>query len=236
MAGEGRRFVEAGYDDPKPFIDVNTPDGVKPMIGVVTNSLGIDVGMKLTLLVGANVLGNSLYMKSLRSSVRNASVIPVRSLTQGAACTVLLTKEFINNDDPLMIVNSDQNVKWSYVKFMQHVDNKQADAGMLTFTATDVKWSFALTNESGYVTRVAEKERISDVATCGIYWWRHGKDFVRFAESMIKKNIRVNNEFYVCPVFNEAIEAGLKIVTFDVDRMSGLGTPEDLERYNGNNQ
>jgi hypothetical protein len=81
------------------------------------------------------------------------------------------------------------------------------------------------------VVEVAEKNPISDIATVGYYYWKHGSDFVKFAEEMIQKDIRVNNEFYVCPVFNQAIEAGKYIRTFDVPKMWGLGTPEDLNYY-----
>jgi len=69
------------------------------------------------------------------------------------------------------------------------------------------------------------------VATVGIYYWRRGSDYVKYAEQMIAKNIRVNNEFYVCPVFNEAIADGKRIRTFNIEKMWGLGTPEDLEHF-----
>ena len=104
------------------------------------------------------------------------------------------------------------------------------DGGILTFKSNHPKWSYARL-DNGFVAEVAEKNPISDIATVGIYYWKHGKDYVKYAEQMISKNIRVNNEFYVCPVFNEAILDDKKIVTYDVDKMWGLGTPEDLEVF-----
>jgi len=111
---------------------------------------------------------------------------------------------------------------------MQETD---ADGGIVTFTATHPKWSFAKVDENGLVTEVAEKNPISDIATVGYYYWKHGSDFVKYAEQMIEKNIRVNNEFYVCPVFNQAIEDCKQIRTFNTAGMWGLGTPEDLNYY-----
>jgi dTDP-glucose pyrophosphorylase len=105
------------------------------------------------------------------------------------------------------------------------------DGGIVTFTATHPKWSFAKIDDLGLVTEVAEKNPISDIATVGFYWWKKGSDYVKYAEEMINNNIRVNNEFYVCPVFNEAIKDGKKIRTFNVSNMWGLGTPEDLTYY-----
>jgi dTDP-glucose pyrophosphorylase len=106
-----------------------------------------------------------------------------------------------------------------------------ADGGIVTFKATEPKWSFAKVNENGFVTEVAEKNPISDIATVGIYYWKHGRDYVESAEQMIEKNVRVNNEFYVCPTFNEAIQNSKKIKTFAVQTMWGIGTPEDLKYY-----
>jgi len=111
---------------------------------------------------------------------------------------------------------------------MQETD---ADGGIVSFTATHPKWSFAKINENGLVTEVAEKNPISDIATVGYYFWKYGSDFVKYAEQMIEKNIRVNNEFYVCPVFNQAIEDCKEIRTFNTTGMWGLGTPEDLKYY-----
>ena len=101
----------------------------------------------------------------------------------------------------------------------------------MTFESTHPKWSYAKVGEDGYVTEVAEKKPISRIATAGIYYWRKGEDYVKYAEKMIEKNIRTNGEFYVCPVFNEAIEDGLKIQIKNVEKMWGIGTPEDLDVY-----
>ena len=79
--------------------------------------------------------------------------------------------------------------------------------------------------------RVQVKKVISKNATVGVYYWKKGSDYVNCAETMIKKNIRVNNEFYVCPVYNEAIGEGKKIVIDKVSEMHGLGTPDDLKNF-----
>ena len=105
------------------------------------------------------------------------------------------------------------------------------DAGIVTFTATHPKWSFVKLDDKGFVNQVAEKNPISDIATVGLYFWRHGSDYVKYAEQMIAKNIRTNNEFYVCPVFNEAILDNKKIRIKMIERMWGLGTPEDLKNF-----
>jgi len=114
---------------------------------------------------------------------------------------------------------------------MYKMNENNCDGGIVTFNSTHPKWSFVKLDDNGFVTEVAEKNPISDIATVGIYFWKKGSDYVKYAEKMIEKNVRINNEFYVCPVFNQAIEDGKKIITHQIDKMLGLGTPEDLNNF-----
>jgi hypothetical protein len=114
---------------------------------------------------------------------------------------------------------------------MYKMAETSADGGIVTFKSSHPKWSFVKINESGLATEVAEKNPISENATAGIYYWSKGSNYVKYAETMIAKNIRVNNEFYVCPVFNEAIEDDKEIRVFEIANMWGLGTPEDLNVF-----
>ena len=225
MAGAGSRFENAGYTNPKPLIDVNG----KPMIQVVTENLNIEAHH--IYLVQKSHYEKYNLQHTLNLISPGCSIIQIDGITEGAACSTLLAKNLINNDEPLLMANSDQFVDWDSNEFMYSMIADNVDAGMLTFKATEDKWSFAKLDNDGYVVEVAEKKPISDIATVGIYYWAKGSDYVKYAEQMIEKNIRTNNEFYVCPVFNEAIEDGKKIKTFDVPKMWGLGTPEDLENY-----
>lgn len=225
MAGAGSRFQKAGYTFPKPLIEIHG----KPMIQVVVDNLGFDATYTY-------VVNNEHYdkynMKYLLNLITpNCNIVQVDHLTEGAACTTLLAKEFINNDKPLIIANSDQFVEWNPIDFYYKMVETKADGGILTFKSTHPKWSFAKLNELENVIEVAEKKPISDIATVGIYYWSKGSDYVKYAEQMIKKDIRVNNEFYVAPIYNEAILDNKKIKIFNIDKMWGLGTPEDLNIF-----
>jgi hypothetical protein len=161
----------------------------------------------------------------------NCKIVCVDGLTEGAACTTLLAKDFIDNDSPLLMANSDQFVEWFSDEFMYNMNTSSVDGGILTFNSTHPKWSYAKLDNNGFVSEVAEKNPISNIATVGIYYWKKGSDYVKYAEQMIEKNVRTNNEFYVCPVFNEAILDNKKIKTFNIEKMWGLGTPEDLKYF-----
>ena len=225
MAGAGSRFEKAGYTFPKPLIDVNG----KPMIQVVVENLNIDANYIYVVQKSHREKYNLDSLLNLLTP--NCKIIEVNGITEGAACTALLAKEYIDNDNPLIFANSDQYVEWNSNEFMYKMNETNADGGIVTFNATHPKWSFAKVNENGFVTEVAEKNPISDIATVGFYYWKYGSDFVKYAEQMIDKNIRVNNEFYVCPVFNQAILDGKKIRNFKIKNMWGLGTPEDLNVF-----
>jgi dTDP-glucose pyrophosphorylase len=230
MAGAGSRFEKAGYTFPKPLIDVNG----EPMIKIVSENLNLDANFIYIVQKSHREKYNLDTLLNLVSP--NCTIVEVDGLTEGAACTTLLAKEFINNDQPLIMANSDQFLEWDSNEFMYKMNETDADGGIITFTSTHPKWSFAKLNKYGFVTEVAEKNPISDIATVGVYFWKHGSDYVKYTEQMISKDIRVNNEFYVCPVYNEAIADGKKIRTFNIEKMWGIGTPEDLnyflEKYN----
>ena len=225
MAGAGSRFEQAGYTFPKPLIEVNG----KPMIQVVVENLNLDANY---IYVVQKKHREQYNLDTLLNLITpGCQVVETDGITAGAACTALLAKEFINTDAPLFFANSDQFVEWDSNEFMYKMQETNADGGIVTFKATHPKWSFAKENELGLVTEVAEKNPISDLATVGYYFWKHGSDFVKYAEEMIEQNIRVNNEFYVCPVFNQAINDSKQIRTFTAKTMWGLGTPEDLDFY-----
>lgn len=225
MAGAGSRFSVAGYTFPKPLIEVKG----KPMIQVVIENLNIDAEH---VFIVQKEHYEKYHLKTLLNMISpGCKIVQTEGITEGAACTTLLAKEFIDNGYPLLIANSDQYVEWDSNEFMYSMGADTIDGGILSFRSTHPKWSFAELDENGYVKRVAEKEPISDIATVGIYYWTKGSDYVKFAEEMIQKDVRVNNEFYVAPVYNEAIQEGKKIKTFDVKKMWGIGTPEDLNTF-----
>ena len=225
MAGAGSRFATAGYTFPKPLIDVEG----KPMIQVVVENLNIDANYIYVVQKSHREKFNLDTLLNLITP--NCTIVEVDGVTEGAACTALLAKEFIDNGNPLFFANSDQFVEWDSNEFFYKMNENDADGGIPVFHSTHPKWSFAKLDDDGFVTEVQEKNPISDLATIGFYYWKHGSDFVKYAEEMIEQDIRVNGEFYVCPVYNNAIKGGLKVRTFDTPKMWGLGTPEDLKHY-----
>lgn len=242
MAGLGSRFSKAGYTVPKPFIPVFG----KPMIQWVIDNMKVHPevygeiavaspwALKFHFIVQQAHLDAYNFDALCKSCELDYTITPITSVTEGAACSVLLAKEHINNGEPLVTVNSDQFLEWKQNEFYRALCNNEYDGCISVFEQNnpdDVKWSYSKTDSRGIVREVAEKKYISNCATTGIYGWNRGSDYVRYAEEMIAKNIRVNNEFYVCPVYNEAIAAGGIFRNLFCKKIWGLGVPEDLEIF-----
>ena len=230
MAGEGSRFFNAGYTFPKPLIDVMD----KPMIQKVVENLDFDCEYIFLVRKKHIEKYEGLINTLERITNGNFKLVEVDGLTDGAACTALLAEKYIDNEEDLLIANSDQWIEYQPENFKSLKSLTSVDSIVFTFNAVHPKWSYVKTNSRGYVIEVAEKRPISDIATCGIYWYRKGSDFVKYAKTMIEKNIRVKNEFYIAPVYNELIKDGKTLVPFYVSQMHGLGTPEDLDKFINN--
>ncbi len=230
MAGKGSRFAEAGYAFPKPLIDIKG----KTMIEVVTGNLKPACDHKFIFICQREHYEKFDLYNIFRNVTENKfEVVLLNGQTEGAACTVLAATEYINNSDDLLIANSDQFVEGGTDDSVAEARRGEKDGLIMTFPASHPKWSYARTDSSGRVIEVAEKKVISPHATVGVYYFKKGSDFVAAAQSMILKNIRYNNEFYVCPVYNELLLAGKKIFIKEIPagEMHGLGTPEDLNHF-----
>lgn len=228
MAGRGSRFAKEGYALPKPLIPVHDVQ----MIRLVIHNLKPERQHRFIFLCLKEHIEKYQIDKNLKKWAPGCEIVAVEHVTEGAACTVLLAKRFIDNNDALMIANSDQWVDVGINDYLSHMDGEGIDGLIMTMWADDPKWSFIRLDRSEWVTEVVEKQVISNEATVGIYNFKKGSDFVRAAERMIKKNLRVNGEFYVAPAYNELIADGAKIGYFNIGRagdgMYGLGVPEDL--------
>lgn len=225
MAGAGSRFANAGFTFPKPLIDVRG----KPMVQVVVENMNMEANFIFIVQKSHYEKYNLQYMLQLIAP--GCQIVQVDGVTEGAACTVLMAKELINNDDKLFMINSDQFIEWNSNEVMYSLAADQIDGGILTFESTHPKYSYVKTDNNGFAAEVVEKKVISNMATVGAYYWTKGSDFVKYAERMIAANKRVNNEFYVAPVYQEAIDDGKKIKVKNIEKFWSLGTPEDLTTF-----
>ena len=231
IAGRGSRFSAVGYVEPKPLIPVHGT----PMIEVVVNNLRPACPHRFIFLSLREHLDNWPMADILRRAAPGCEIVPVDTVTEGAACTVLLAESFIDSDQPLMIANTDQYIAADMDDYIEQSVKTGCDGLIMTFTASDPKWSFVRKGANGGIVEVVEKRVVSDEATVGIYNFRRGSDFVRSVHAMIRADLRVNGEFYVAPTYNQLIAEGATIRSYRIppegEGMFGLGTPEDLDKF-----
>lgn len=227
MAGRGSRFKEVGFKEPKALIELHE----KPMFAWAVDSLSFIKDARYYFLILKEHEENGLSDEIKNRYGEKAHVVVLDKVTHGAAETALALKDCINTDEELIISNADQYFTSKEFEKELEEKNKSFSGIIPVFEATHPRWSFAKVNDNSIVTEVAEKVPISNNATVGVYYFKQGKDFVWASEEMIQKDIRRNNEFYICPVFNELIGRGDKIKAVKADTMWSMGTPEDVEYF-----
>lgn len=227
MAGEGTRFPRDSYKIPKPLIEIHG----EPMIQRAVESLNLPGKYHFV------VRKDSYYdqvCSLLHKILPDPKIISVEETTQGPAASCLLFKDFINNEEELVVVNCDQIMWWDSELFLSTARYYKYDGVVVTYSTTTPKNSYARINRNGFVEEIKEKEVISDISLNGIHYWRKGKYFVQSAESMIEENDRApNGEFYVGPSYNHMVRAGLKVGIHHIPNWqhNPVGVPEDLETY-----
>jgi len=227
LAGRGSRFLAQGYNIPKPLIEIKG----KPMIGWAFDSIkDFHFDDLIFIILKQHDEEYSLASK-LKKLYPTAEIVMQEGFVNGAVLTIFLARDLIETEDSIAIYNPDQYFSGPSSSLINRAFRTGVSGLIPVFYATHPKWSFAAVGEDGFVTKVAEKEPISTHATVGMYIFKHGTDFFWGADQMIRKDIRVNNEFYVCPVYNELILRGDKIKIIPSKFMWGLGTPEDVKYF-----
>jgi NDP-sugar pyrophosphorylase family protein len=228
MGGEGRQFAERGYTFPKPLIEI----AGQPLIEIVVRNLTPARPHEFVFVCRQEHVESYALGDVLRLVAPGCKIVTMGKPTAGALCSVLLAMEHISLENELLIANADQWIDAPIDAFLSAARESDRAGALLTFPNTHPRWSYAKT-ENDRVVRVAEKQPISRNATAGLYYFRRGADFVRGAERMLFKNASFSGEFYVAPVFNELVLAGKNVGIFPIEasQMHGLGTPEEVERF-----
>lgn len=227
MLGRASRFLQEGILTPKPLIKIRGRYMIEWALDPIRN-LGVE--KNCIFIISKDHSKKWALDETLKKIIgKKVHIEIIDSIPSGAAKTVLLLIKHIDNNKRLIIYNSDQffksNLKASFKK------QGDADGIIPVFKATHPRWSFVDINSHGMVIKTAEKEVISNNATVGLYYFKKGSDFVWGAREMIKKKLMVNGEYYICPVYNELIAKDKKIRSHLVSEMWGLGTPEEVRKF-----
>lgn len=227
--GIGKRFENTEFRELKPFIKINGKSMFEHLIlNVLSKYIYIIIQEQF----------KQQYQKEIDylESKYPVKFCYINKLSEGATCTALSLYDKLNNNNFTILMNCDQVVDIDINWYIKKHKQLKADGSLLCFDKENSKkWSF-VQQENNIVKRVVAKDNISDIAVCGWYAWSRGRDFIKYGIQQIINQDKVNNEYYLCPIYNYAIKDGLKIVSIIIDksRMHGLGTPEDLKEYLNN--
>ena len=225
IAGRGQRFVDEGFVMPKQLIMVGDTQMIDRSLECISNKNNCNFIFVLRRDHVNNFSLDKILQKRYGSDIK---IIVLDEMTRGSTETCLRAESYINNDNPLVIYTLD-------VHFEPYFDpakiDPAVDGSILTFKSNNNNYSYARTSNEGFVEKTAEKEVISENAAVGVYTFKTGKSFVKYAKQMIENNLTTKNEFYICPLYNLMIEDGLKINTVAVNKMHLMGTPSELDFY-----
>ena len=229
MAGLGSRFSKEGFKNIKPLIPLNGKTFIEWSIDSVDfNNIETNF-IFITLEEHYNLLFS--HLKGIKP---DCVVLSVPKLTRGAVETALTAEKYINNDDPLIITNSDQIFEWNKDKYIEYLNETKTDADVIVVNADTDKFSYIQLDENNYGIRLAEKEVISDNALVGIHYWRKGRYFVDSGKELIERDIRSKNEYYVSLSYNLLIEKKMKVTCYKLgehEKYLSIGTPEQVYDY-----
>ena len=229
MAGSGSRFQKAGIKNPKPLITVLG----KTLIEHSIDSFNVPGRFIFLTRDFDNPEDNVVLSKLLKEKRPESIEIKLTALTSGAAESALFAKELIDNDNPLIIYNCDQLISWNSKDFLNFLKEKNPDAAVVLYNNKDPKNSFAeITN--GVITKIIEKQAISDHALIGFHYWASGRNFVSSA-TMLMDNFRTIGlpECYISETFNYLSNQTILPYHIADNLFVPLGTPEDVSKYIG---
>lgn len=227
MAGRGSRFRQAAPDVPKPLVDV----AGEPMVFRALRSVQ-GIAFSRIIFIVLEEHERRFRFSDLARARFGASVLTVLlpDVTDGQLCTVLAAKQYINTEEDVLISSSDTYV---VSNLAEDIRKKNADTRGIISVANlpGDRWSFARTDGDGRVVEVAEKVRISDYASTGLYYFTHGRDLVAVGEEMIRNGEKTRGEYYVIPVYQKFIERGWRVDISRASEMWDMGTPEAMAQF-----
>lgn len=231
MAGDSKRFEDAGYLYPKNLIEIAGLPLVERVIAQLEPLRSR--GARLIAIVQEAESKQFHTVDVVRLLVPDATVVTVPQLDSGAACTALLAIDEIEADGPLLVFNGDQVLTEGLVEALDDFVARDLDGGVVVFPSVHPRWSYVRTAEDGLVIEASEKRPISRRATAGTYYFKRGADFLRGAMRMIEKDAHVQGRYFVCPVYNELILEQARIGVYEIPASAyfSLATPQGVQQY-----
>jgi dTDP-glucose pyrophosphorylase len=229
LAGTNQFFNESEYPYPKPLIEINN----KTMIELVINNFNNIKEEKQFIFIVNSDDCKKYHLDNVLNLLtnHNCKIIKIDNETKGAACSAMMAIEYINNDSPLIIANSDQLFDDNLEDIISSFED--VDGGVVSFDSVHPRWSYARVNDENYIIETAEKRPLSKHAIAGFFYFKKGEDFIKSAMNMIKKDANINGLYYISPTLNEMVLNNKKLIikTINNDKYHTFYTPQKIQEY-----
>ena len=237
MGGQGQRFKDGGFTDPKPLIKVDNQEMF------VTATTCLPKANNYVFITKKEFQEEYNVKKIIDREFQKNKLILMDKPTDGQVSTCLLAKDDISENESLLISPCDSSVIWDKEKFSKLLENQGFDAIIWTVrnNATVARnprmYGWVKTKDGQIADSISCKKSISenpvdDHAIVGTFWFKNAKNFFHYGEELIKKDIRIKGEFYVDEMMNLLINDNLNVGIFEVEKYLCWGTPNDLKTYN----
>ena len=231
MAGRGSRFYEAGYKVPKYEIEAHGHSLFYWSILSLKNFISSETLLVFVCLKENNSVG---FVKDQCNKLgyKNVKIIELQNITDGQATSAYVSRDFWPTDSSLLIYNIDTFVSPNALNYK--MIREGSDGWIPCMHAPGNHWSFVKLNNNDWASNIAEKNKISDFASIGLYWFARSKDFVEAYENYFAnaENL-VKGERYIAPLYNYLINDGsnISISNLLMQDVHVLGTPQELETF-----
>lgn len=237
MAGRGQRFVDQGYDKPKPLIDV----GSRPMIAQAMACLPRPTQRVLVAL--AEHAKDATFRAEVKRLEAPTRIIELTAVTEGQACSALLGLEGVDLEAPVLFAPCDTGYVYDVEKWLAL--ERANDCDLVLFTAKNhlpalwrpQMYGWLSTTPDGLIEKVAVKKQVEGVAPAdqqvvtGTFWFKSARLYEEETRAMVAADDRVNNEFYIDTIARRMVERGARVRAFTVDKYMPWGTPEELKTF-----
>jgi dTDP-glucose pyrophosphorylase len=233
LAGNNKFEHDSEYIYPKPLLEIR---GKTILEHVIDNFAEIEKEKHYIFVLTSQDCKQYNLDSTIRLLVKNCEIIKLDNITEGTLCTALMAIDCINNSTPLIISNADQIFQESLADLIVHFENY--DAGVPVFESVHPRWSYVRVNKNNEIIQTAEKKPISKNAIAGLFYFKHGKEFIESAMDVIKKDTRREDKFYISSTLNEMVLKNKKILAHKIDKNKyySFYTPQKIKDFDRRNQ
>ena len=235
MSGLGQRFVNAGYDDPKPLIIVDGKTIIEHVCDLFPDE------DKFTFICNSKHLEETNMREVLEKIKPFSNIIEIPNHKKGPVYAVSQVNDLIDEEEEVIVNYCDFGTYWDYKDFLEHTRNRKADGAIPSYKGFhphmlgSTNYAFMRENRQ-WMIEIKEKEpftnnRMNEFASNGTYYFKKGAFVKKYFLELMEKDINLNGEYYVSLVYNLLVEDGLKVSIYNIQHMLQWGTPEDVEQY-----